>query len=988
VAELVRGSVEDRPWGRTFATFGLRAISGQLTLVADGKRYRVVFERGAVVAAGSPLASDAAVRVALTGHLVSSSQVAEIARRQAAEPHRDEIDVIAQLARLGPEHARRLRRRVIAQRAARTFSIDRGAFVVTDQVELPVLPGCELDVRAVIYLGARANLSEQRLAAELDQLGAWFRTKPSLAVDLPQFGFTDLEQPVLDRLRIGGTIEELEASTLTTADARTVRAVVYAVAVCNGCDIEARARAAAPPTLPPPAPTDSRSSARAPRASLDDRSADRLPPTAAARREPTSERFRRETPSTAELPGERIARITPTSELTPMRLGRIAVSTTDRPGERIARITPASELTPDRLPRVALASSEQTADRPPGVAPGSSRPTLGPTDTAPERRSHASSRAPQGGGADGSDPAQRPPPDDGGPRRGPDPGQHDDARPAGGAYASHRSAGAVQPPRDGASSGIRPPGDLGRDRDGSSSGTRPPGDLGRDRDGSSSGTRPPGDLGRDRDASSSGTRPPGDLGRDRDGSSSGTRPPGDLGRDRGGSSSGTRPPGDLGRDRGGASTGTRPPGDLGRDRGGASTGTRPPGDLGRDRDGASSGTRAPGDRGRDRDGASSGIHLPGDRGGASSGTRPPGDRDDSSSGIRLPGDLDRDASSSGIRLPGDLDRDASSSGIRPPGDRDRDARGGPPPDGPPPAPRPPRTPSSSPPPRSPHDAAEATPVDAVIVRVPSARRPQRPRQIARADSARSHDVKALIGQRLKLLDQGADHFALLGVERDVSSDNLRKAYFALARQLHPDRLAALGISDDGKHAQRLFAQINTGFAVLSDRTRRASYVSVLRRGGDTAVRAEQARAEELARRILDAEDAFRRGELALRRDQPQAAVTELQVAVQLNPDEPDYHALLAWARFCAAPDKPAIAAATRRVLDDAIQRAPRAVAARFFLGRVERMLGRDQEALRHFREVVSVAPGHADAAAEIRALEARLSPGDKPGGGLFGRAKR
>jgi DnaJ-domain-containing protein 1 len=813
VAELVRGSVEDRPWGRTFATFGLRAISGQLTLVADGKRYRVVFERGAVVAAGSPLASDAAVRVALTGHLVSSSQVAEIARRQAAEPHRDEIDVIAQLARLGPEHARRLRRRVIAQRAARTFSIDRGAFVVTDQVELPVLPGCELDVRAVIYLGARANLSEQRLAAELDQLGAWFRTKPSLAVDLPQFGFTDLEQPVLDRLRIGGTIEELEASTLTTADARTVRAVVYAVAVCNGCDIEARARAAAPPTLPPPAPTDSRSSARAPRASLDDRSADRLPPTAAARREPTSERFRRETPSTAELPGERIARITPTSELTPMRLGRIAVSTTDRPGERIARITPASELTPDRLPRVALASSEQTADRPPGVAPGSSRPTLGPTDTAPERRSHASSRAPQGGGADGSDPAQRPPPDDGGPRRGPDPGQHDDARPAGGAYASHRSAGAVQPPRDGASSGIRPPGDLGRDRDGSSSGTRPPGDLGRDRDGSSSGTRPP-------------------------------------------------------------------------------------------------------------------------------------------------------------------------------GDRDRDARGGPPPDGPPPAPRPPRTPSSSPPPRSPHDAAEATPVDAVIVRVPSARRPQRPRQIARADSARSHDVKALIGQRLKLLDQGADHFALLGVERDVSSDNLRKAYFALARQLHPDRLAALGISDDGKHAQRLFAQINTGFAVLSDRTRRASYVSVLRRGGDTAVRAEQARAEELARRILDAEDAFRRGELALRRDQPQAAVTELQVAVQLNPDEPDYHALLAWARFCAAPDKPAIAAATRRVLDDAIQRAPRAVAARFFLGRVERMLGRDQEALRHFREVVSVAPGHADAAAEIRALEARLSPGDKPGGGLFGRAKR
>jgi len=243
----------------------------------------------------------------------------------------------------------------------------------------------------------------------------------------------------------------------------------------------------------------------------------------------------------------------------------------------------------------------------------------------------------------------------------------------------------------------------------------------------------------------------------------------------------------------------------------------------------------------------------------------------------------------------------------------------------------------------------------------------------------SHDVKALIAQRLKLLEQGVDHFQLLGVAQDVSSEGLRRAYFALARQLHPDRLAALGISDDGRHAQRLFAQINTGFAVLSDQVRRAEYVSVLRRGGEAAVRAEEARAQALAHRILDAEEAFHRGELALKRDQPAAAVEALELAIQLNPDEADYHALLAWSRFCAAPDKAAVATTTRTALDKAIQRAPAAMTARFYLGRVERMLGRDAEALRYFRDVLAAVPNHPDAAAELRVLEARMPGGGKSG---------
>jgi hypothetical protein len=54
------------------------------------------------------------------------------------------------------------------------------------------------------------------------------------------------------------------------------------------------------------------------------------------------------------------------------------------------------------------------------------------------------------------------------------------------------------------------------------------------------------------------------------------------------------------------------------------------------------------------------------------------------------------------------------------------------------------------------------------------------------------------------------------------------------------------------------------------------------------------------------------------------------------------------------------------------------VTARFYLGRVERMLGRDAEAQRHFRDVLAASPGHVEAAAELRVLELRQG-GGKPG---------
>lgn len=234
------------------------------------------------------------------------------------------------------------------------------------------------------------------------------------------------------------------------------------------------------------------------------------------------------------------------------------------------------------------------------------------------------------------------------------------------------------------------------------------------------------------------------------------------------------------------------------------------------------------------------------------------------------------------------------------------------------------------------------------------------------------EIEALLTKKIPMLDQGVDYFTLFGLQIGASPEDVRSTYFMLARKLHPDRLAAIGIEDEDRQAQRLMACINEAFAVLNDPVRRAEYLSVLNRGGEAAVRAEEQKADEMAMRIMRAEESFRQGEMALRREQIAQAVIHFTTAVELQPNEAEYQALLAWAQFAAASDKSTIANQTRRALLRAVEANSESPTARFYLGRVERMLGREKEALYCFYEVLKIKPNHSEATSEARILEQRL----------------
>jgi curved DNA-binding protein len=62
-----------------------------------------------------------------------------------------------------------------------------------------------------------------------------------------------------------------------------------------------------------------------------------------------------------------------------------------------------------------------------------------------------------------------------------------------------------------------------------------------------------------------------------------------------------------------------------------------------------------------------------------------------------------------------------------------------------------------------------------------------------------------------------DYYKVLGVERNASEDDIRKAYRKLAMQYHPDR------NPDDKQAEERFKEINEAYQVLGDAEKRAHY---------------------------------------------------------------------------------------------------------------------------------------------------------------------
>lgn len=211
--------------------------------------------------------------------------------------------------------------------------------------------------------------------------------------------------------------------------------------------------------------------------------------------------------------------------------------------------------------------------------------------------------------------------------------------------------------------------------------------------------------------------------------------------------------------------------------------------------------------------------------------------------------------------------------------------------------------------------------------------------------------------------EGKNHFEVLGLTESATSPQIKTAYFALARNFHPDTVPAGAPAELGRLKADVFARVGEAYRVLSDEKSRATYLDELKFGGSD----EQVDVS----RILAAEECFQKGCILVRARKFTEAEKMLDEAIALNDMEGEYYAWRAWARFAASTEKPKVKDRAMREIETSIKMNPRCAMSYYFAGQISKLLGDKTGAESWFKKTLNVDPNHIEAQRELRLLAGR-----------------
>jgi CheY-like chemotaxis protein/Flp pilus assembly protein TadD len=239
----------------------------------------------------------------------------------------------------------------------------------------------------------------------------------------------------------------------------------------------------------------------------------------------------------------------------------------------------------------------------------------------------------------------------------------------------------------------------------------------------------------------------------------------------------------------------------------------------------------------------------------------------------------------------------------------------------------------------------------------------RPARPVRAPEANEESVRAeltTLAERMR----GQDAFGVLGVGRGATDEEIRNAYALLAKRTHPDRFSASSAALR-RVAEEVFAMVSSAYEAIADGPARLAY------GRSLADRRELDKEIDEGQRAVRAELAFQKGEAALRSRRPDLALDHFRSAVDLYPDEGEYHAALGWALHLTKPgDEGTLKRALIHVLR-ARKLAPDRAKPYLYLGRLYLAGGRQDVAEKMLAQCIQIDPDCVDALRELRLMNMR-----------------
>ena len=235
--------------------------------------------------------------------------------------------------------------------------------------------------------------------------------------------------------------------------------------------------------------------------------------------------------------------------------------------------------------------------------------------------------------------------------------------------------------------------------------------------------------------------------------------------------------------------------------------------------------------------------------------------------------------------------------------------------------------------------------------------PPRPAPSPAAAAAELRDLQARLERMRK-----ESAFQILGVPDYADSAVVKAAYFKLAKQFHPDTIAAGASPDLARVKAEIFAAIGEANRILSDPEARARYKQTLAEGGPADVDVQA---------LLQAEETFNKGVVLVRARRFVEAVKAFDTAITANSKEGEFYAWRGYARYFTNPDKKVSAVDALRDLNQALKLNERCAQAHYFIGQIQKLGGDSAGALKHFKKCVHIDATHVDAQREIRLLSGK-----------------
>ena len=249
-----------------------------------------------------------------------------------------------------------------------------------------------------------------------------------------------------------------------------------------------------------------------------------------------------------------------------------------------------------------------------------------------------------------------------------------------------------------------------------------------------------------------------------------------------------------------------------------------------------------------------------------------------------------------------------------------------------------------------------------------------------SEEQKKEEIRALLGEKVQAAEDG-NLLSLLSIEADATNAQIQKAFFDLAKLIHPDKLIKFGVNDMKREATTVFKALSEAYNTMLDTSRRDAYLATLNAPSSAAAEAVQRSDEDLlssnaADLNVNKSEAAKifshKGALLLKKGDYAKAEEFYRKAHTAEPENSRYELNLGWA-ILQNPntEKTTRLNGAKEHLEASIKNEPENADAHYYMARYYKEVGRMAECRKHLESAVQFRRNYIEAKRELRLIDMR-----------------